>query len=66
MIESAIVSRLDQLSSPVLLMAQNTGKRLTREEFSARLGIHRNTLAVRLLKSGFAVILSLYVAYVFS
>ena len=45
--------KLDALTSAVMCLVQNSGKRLTRAELCERLGIHRNTLAKRLLEPGF-------------
>jgi len=46
-----LLRRIDQLTSAVMIMANNSGQRLTRAEFAARLGIHTRTLAER-VKNG--------------
>lgn len=46
-----MLTRLDQLTSAMILMARNKGERLTRAEFAARLRIHPRTLAER-IKAG--------------
>ena len=49
--QSILLTRIDQLTSAVLIMAGNSGQRLTRAEFAARLGVHPRTLAER-VKTG--------------
>lgn len=44
MSETAILSRLDKLTSAFCALARTAGARLTRAEVCERLGIHRNTL----------------------
>ena len=48
-----IVRRLDLLTSAIHELAQVMGARLNREQLSARLGVHRNTLAKRIREPRF-------------
>lgn len=48
MTEAALLDRLDKMASAMQLLAQALGTRLTREQLAQRLGIHRNTLRIRL------------------
>lgn len=48
MTEAALLDRLDKMASAMQLLAQALGTRLTREQLAQRLGIHRNTLRLRL------------------
>lgn len=47
MSEAALLERLDQLTSAFLLLARNTGARLTRADMCARYGICGKTLTER-------------------
>ncbi|MDD2846184.1 MAG: hypothetical protein PHT57_14655 [Rhodoferax sp.] len=46
--EAKLLDRINRLASAVELMAAMLGTRLDREQLAQRLGVHRNTLRVRL------------------
>lgn len=46
--EVKLLDRINRLASAVELMAAMLGTRLDREQLAQRLGVHRNTLRVRL------------------
>lgn len=45
-----LAARIDRLTSAVHTLTAMLGARLTREQLAQRLGIHRNTLRMRLQK----------------
>ncbi len=51
--DSALLDRIDSLTSAVLMLARIQGTRLTRAQLCERLGIHRNTLRTRSTERGF-------------
>lgn len=53
MTDTAIIERIDQLTTAVTNLARITGTRLTRSEVCARLGVHRNTLTTYIAERGF-------------
>ncbi|WP_180127248.1 hypothetical protein [Rhodoferax sp. BLA1] len=44
---TALLTRIDQLTSAVCLLTQALGTRLNKDQMATRLGIHRNTLRTR-------------------
>lgn len=48
MTETALLNRLEQMTSAMQLMASMLGTRLDRGQLAERMGIHRNTLRQRL------------------
>ncbi len=48
MTDAAIAKRIEALTTAVMLMAQNTGARLTRAQMCERLGVCGKTLSDRL------------------
>lgn len=53
MTDVAIAQRLDALTAALLLLAAQTGRRLTRSEMCERLGVHRNSLRTMQRERGF-------------
>ncbi len=53
MTEAIIMQRIDHLTAAVQSLSTMLGARLTRAQLCERLGIHRNTLARRLIDPGF-------------
>lgn len=53
MTEAVLLQRIEQLTSAVATMSATLGTRLTRAQLCDRLGVHRNTLARRLVEPGF-------------
>jgi transcriptional regulator with XRE-family HTH domain len=45
---TALLQRIDALTSAVCLLAQAHGSRLSKAELATRMGVHRNTLRTRL------------------
>ena len=48
MSDTALLDRIDKMTSAMQLMAAMLGTRLDRGQLAERMGIHRNTLAKRL------------------
>ena len=48
MTDTAMIERIDALTTAVISMASIMGTRLDKDAMSARMGIHRNTLRERL------------------
>ena len=48
MSDTALLDRIDKMTSAMRLMAAMLGTRLDRGQLAERMGIHRNTLAKRL------------------
>lgn len=53
MTDAILLERIDSLTAAVLLMAKMSGARLTRTQLCERLGIHRNTLRIRMAEHSF-------------
>lgn len=53
MTDARIIQRLELLTNTVQTLTSMLGARLTRAQLCDRLGIHRNTLAKRLLEPDF-------------
>ena len=49
MSESQLLERIDKMTSAMQLMASMLGTRLDRGQLAERMGVHRNTLAKRLV-----------------
>lgn len=50
---TALLERMDKMASAMQLLAVMMGTRLTRQQLAERMGVHRNTLAVRMEQRGF-------------
>lgn len=48
MTDTAILEKIDLMTSAIKIMAVTLGTRLTRDQLAERLGVHRNTLRNRL------------------
>jgi predicted DNA-binding transcriptional regulator AlpA len=53
MTDAAIIQRLELLTNTVQTLTTMLGARLNRAQLCERLGIHRNTLAKRIMEPGF-------------
>ena len=53
MTETAMMQRIEQLTTAVQSLTAMMGARLSRQQLCERLGIHRNTLARRMTEPGF-------------
>lgn len=53
MTETAMMQRIEQLTTAVQSLTAMMGTRLSRKQLCERLGIHRNTLARRMTEPGF-------------
>lgn len=49
MSEAQLLERIDKMASAMQLMASMLGTRLDRGQLAERMGVHRNTLAKRLM-----------------
>lgn len=54
MTDATIIKQLGQLTQAVILIAQLTGQRLSKNQLADRLGCHRNTLLKRTSQADFS------------